>query len=198
MRQIPDGENAQLTKGLRTGTPTGEQGRDGQRPHFLRNFTMIQRVCLIRLLKIRRHFRKDLSVRDSHIYCEFEFFEDRMPDVGSGLTRRGVVCRNGSIVHIAFIYADLLDVRADIRQVFHEQLAFCAVHIVVRRCHNEMGTLAQGIHDRFAGSDTVGLGGYGFCQYHTMPGSSVAANDGRNRAQIHRISLLKPMQGGPA
>ena len=176
----------------------GEQGGNRQRPHFLRYFPLIQGVSLIRFLKIRGHLGQNLSIRNSHIYRKFKFFKNRVTNESSGFLGRDVVRRNGRIVHITFIDADLFDVGADTRQMFHKHLAFQTVHIMIRRSHDQMRTFAQGIDHRFTGSDAESLGGNGFGQHHTVSGGGVTAYDGRDRAQIHRIPLFQTGQRRPA
>ena len=155
-------------------------------------------MSLIRFFKIRGHLGQDFSIRNSHIYRKFEFLKNRVTNKGSGLLRRGIISGNGRIVHITFVNADLLDIGADIGQMFHEQLAFQAVHIMIRGSHDQMGAFAQGIDHGFAGSDAKGFGGNGFRQYHAVSGGGVAAYDGGNRAQIHRIPLFQTGQRRPA
>ena len=66
----------------------------------------------IRFLKIRGHLGQNLSIRNSHIYRKFKFFKNRVTNESSGFLGRDVVRRNGRIVHITFIDADLFDVGA--------------------------------------------------------------------------------------
>ena len=155
-------------------------------------------MCLIRFLKIRSHLGQDLSVRNPNIYSKMKFFPHRITNVSSGSFRRGILRRDRGIIHITFINADLFNVRADTRQMFHEQPAFFVVHGMIWRGHDQMRTFPQGVDHRLPRSDTEGLGGDGFGQYHAMSGGSIAPHNGGNGAQIHGISLRQTLQCRPA
>ena len=174
--------------------PQVNRAETGSGHIFLRYFPLIQGVSLIRFFKIRGHLSQNLSIRNSHIYRKFKFFKNRVTNESSGFLGRDVVRRNGRIVHITFIDADLFDVGADTRQMFHKHLAFQTVHIMIRRSHDQMRTFAQGIDHRFTGSDAESLGGNGFgrttpCLVEVSPPTMEG---------IVRRSTGSPVPDGPA
>ena len=66
---------------------------------------------------------------------------------------------------------------------------------MIRRSQRKKRTFPQGGRDRFAGMDTIALGGNGLGEDDTVPLLFIATDDGRDRAQIHRCRILLQSPG---
>ena len=75
-------------------------------------------------------------------------------------------------------------------QKCHQFPTACTVKCMIRRNQRKKRTFPKGGRDRFAGMDTIALGGNGLGEDDTVPLLFIATDDGRDRAQIHRCRIL--------
>ena len=101
------------------------------------------------------------------------------------------------IVHIAFVDADLFQVRADIVKKLHQFPASFIIQTVVRRLDMQYWTFAHGIDDGLPRYDAERFGGNGFGEYDTMPFRHIAA-DGGNCTKVGVTAALHFLQRAPA
>ena len=68
----------------------------------------------------------------------------------------------------------------------------------VRTFHDESGTFAESADDRFGSLDPVFLSGDRLGENDAVPLFFIAADDGRNGAQVERVAVLQTADGTPA
>ena len=131
--QVANGGDSKLAQGLPAGVPAQEQPRHGKWPELLPDLPGIQGVYQVRFLEIGSHLGQYFPVGDAYIDSESEGVEDRVLDDGCRCLRRGIICRNRGIIHIAFINADLFDIGTDAGEIFHEPRTLTVVKGMVWR-----------------------------------------------------------------
>ena len=161
------------------------KGGDRKRPHFFLYFFRIEGMYQIGLFKIRCHFGKDFPVGNPDVHGIPEFFKDGIFYFGRGQMGRPIPCGNRRIIHIAFIYAYLLNIRADMEKEIHQFGRALAVQRMVWRVEEKMRAFTHGIDNRLPGLHAISLRRNRFGQYHTMTFFHIPSYNRRNLPQIN-------------
>ena len=196
VRQLSDCMDAELLQTGSTLSSDHKELMDRERPHFGRNLIPVERVYTIRLFKITRHLCEQLVLCDADVDGKAKGIPHLICDLTCRCFRGRKTVADRCVEKVAFVDRYLLNVRSVGVQKCHQFPAACTVERMIRRNQRKKRTFPQGGSDRFAGMDTIAFGGNGLGEDDTVPLLFIAANDGRDRAQIHRCRILLQSPGG--
>ena len=138
----------------------------------------------VRFFKIRRHFCQKFIRRNPDIYRKAELFPDAVFYLKCRRNRRGVLGCDFREIHIAFIHADLLDLRRKTAQIFHQHRAFLPIHFMIGRLHHKVRTLTKGIRHRFPGTNAVFFRRHRLRKYDAVARLLIPSDDRGDLAKI--------------
>ena len=159
---------------------------------------LIEGVYLVGFLEIRGHFCKHTLIGNTDVHCESKPVPDLVLDMESRFYGRSVVALDGGIIHETFVHAELLNIRTDRTKKVHQFFTFLMIIMHIRTFHDESGTFAESTDDRLSGLDTVFLSRNRLGENDAVTLFLIAADDGRNGAQVERITVLQAADGTPA
>ena len=103
-------------------------------------------------------------------------------------------------IEVAFVNADLLDIRSERAQIVHEFPAAPRIELMIRRNNRQVRTFSQSAGDRLRSFNLVErLRRQRFCQYDAVACGAVSSYNRRNRPDVCPIRIfLQEFEGCPA
>ena len=150
------------------------------------------------LFKIRSHFCQQFIGRNPNVNGKTKGVADGVFYLTGGRHGRSIAVRDSGKIQITLINADLLDIRCQCAQKFHQSVAVLFIKFVIGRCRNKIRAFSQSMNDRFTCFYAEGLCGNGFCQNNAVAQLLVAAYDSGNAAKVGAAACFQVFNRCPA